>query len=954
MMDKSINLKRNNIKERMNNLSDSSFSVSSFKNSINYNISNNNQENSKIILRIKPKTDDEYLQNEKIFEIKDNNLIEFIGSNNNSKIFKFDYIFNEDSQQKQIFDICAKEICDSLYEGYNGTIFAYGQIGSGKTYTMLGPNYTSSFLCNSNFVLSEQENNYIYYMKKKEEEGKGLIPRSIEYLLNKKEELIKLNKDINLNIELYCSFYEIFNDQIYDLFNNSTWININNNNLKEKQIEGIVKENLKKIKLNDIKEIFNLIKSGYLNRQSFSYIMNTQSRSHAIFSININITKIENENIIRNKSILNLVDLAGCEKQASKDNIGDRIKDAGKINKSLLGLGNVIQNFGENFIPYRDTKLTFLLKESLGINPKTCFIAIISSLKKNIQDTLFTLTFTQNIKKIKYKIYNNKNLNSKRNKLIEEENNKIINEEEIKKEKEIYNNSKIEIINLINILQQLGENSQEIYKFKEKFKQSSLVKKYVNEEYDQVHKTLLNKEKEIELLEKEIEIFENKINNLSIEIIIKEQTYNNLIKRNSDSEREFENIKQRFNEIYEIWNSKNKKLNEKNNLLKEQKEEQKKILKEKRQLIDRNNKNIDIKNNKIDNLKEKIIELENNILINSSNNIELEKEINELKNEIQIININYNKSEKELIINNNNLLDNNNKLNNVDNNLINTQKLFKNKLLNNKGNINKLNLIINQSSTSELESNNRIFIIKNKIIEYDLYLEILNKTKETLNISLNELENKNEIYREELDKKINTYNNLVEINKDLKNKIEILNKRFELIGGNKKNNKENETKSKIINLKEENNDLLKEVSHLENILDNIYVNNNIFQYHHNLDNKINEYEKALKFSQKEVIPLIEKNNLRKSLNLIEKIKNLKNIKENEKLNLFTISLENALCFLKEKEELIKNMTFYNENIRLKTISSVRENNVKTTEINLLKDIEHRNSFNLSLTNKNIE
>ena len=100
MIDKSINLKRNNIKERMNNLSDSSFSVSSFKNSINYNISNNNQENSKIILRIKPKTDDEYLQNEKIFEIKDNNLIEFIGSNNNSKIFKFDYIFNEEYKKK--------------------------------------------------------------------------------------------------------------------------------------------------------------------------------------------------------------------------------------------------------------------------------------------------------------------------------------------------------------------------------------------------------------------------------------------------------------------------------------------------------------------------------------------------------------------------------------------------------------------------------------------------------------------------------------------------------------------------------------------------------------------------------------------------------------------------------------------------------------------------------------
>ena len=213
---------------------------------------------------------------------------------------------------------------------------------------------------------------------------------------------------------------------------------------------------------------------------------------------------------------------------------------------------------------------------------------------------------------------------------------------------------------------------------------------------------------------------------------------------------------------------------------------------------------------------------------------------------------------------------------------------------------------------------------------------------------MTELENRNKKYREELDEKINSYNNLIEINRDLKNKVDLLNKKFEVIGGNKKNTKESGTKSKIVKLNEENNELSKEVSNLNNILGNLYVNNNnIFQYHHNLDQKISEYKKIFNLSQKELIPLIEKNGLRKSISLIENINKIKNLKENQKLNLFTINLENAICLLKEKEELIKNMKIYNKNIRLKTINSVRENNVKTTEINLLKETDHnRNSFNL--------
>ena len=968
-----INSKKNNTKEKSVTLSKTSLSISSFK-TLTFNLSNNIQDNSKIILRIKPKTEDEYLEQNKIYEIKDNNILEYHDTKNNSKIFQFDYIFNEDSSQNDIFNISAKEICDSLFEGYNGTIFTYGQIGSGKTYTMLGPDYTKSFLLNSNFSFNSInssmnntnnnsiinnnifQNKYIEYMKKKEEEGKGIIPRAIEYLLEKKDELCYQYQNLNVHIDIFCSFYEIFNDQIYDLFNNANWINYTPSQFKDKPVEGVLKENLKKIKLNDKKEVFDLIKLGSLNRQSFSQIMNTKSRSHAIFSININLSKMENEDGINIKSILNLVDLAGIEKQKSVENIGERLKDTGKINKALLGLGNVIHNFGENFIPYRDTKLTFLLKESLNVNPKTCLIATISTLKKNIQETLFTLNFTQKIKKIKNKFNNNKNIISKKNKLFDEkEPKKILTKDEIKKEEEIYKTSKEEIINLVNILQQLGENCSEINKFKEKFIQNSLIKKYLTEEYEQSYRTLMDKNKEIENLIKENEIFENKINNLSIELIIKEQTYNNLTKKNSLTQSEFTEIKKKFENVYELWIQKSKTLEENNTILKNSKQDEINLIKTKKENIEKNNEIINNKNDEITNLENDMNNMKDNIANNSDLNVEFEKQIQELKSEIEILDKNYFKAEKDLLTINEKLLDNNTELVNVDNILTHTQKIYKNKLLNNKGDISKLNSLINKSTSNEIESKNRIFLIKNKIIEYDLYLKILNKTKQYLNTSLSELENKNNQYLEKLNEKINTYNNLNEINKDLKNKIDILNKKFELIGGNKKNFKENETKSRIIKLKEENNILSNEVNHLENILGNLYVkNDNIFQYHQNLDKKINEYKKIFNQSQKDLIPIIEKNELRKSLTLLENIRNMKNKKENEKLYNFTLCLENAICLLQEKEELIKNMKEYNENMRLKTISSVRENNVKTTDFNLIKNNERRNSFNLPQTNNSIK
>ena len=555
----------------------------------------------------------------------------------------------------------------------------------------------------------------------------------------------------------------------------------------------------------------------------------------------------------------------------------------------------------------------------------------------------------KNKKKIYKKLFSHSILHD------EKEPKKILTKDEIKKEEEIYKTSKEEIINLVNILQQLGENCSEINKFKEKFIQNSLIKKYLTEEYEQSYRTLMDKNKEIENLIKENEIFENKINNLSIELIIKEQTYNNLTKKNSLTQSEFTEIKKKFENVYELWIQKSKTLEENNTILKNSKQDEINLIKTKKENIEKNNEIINNKNDEITNLENDINNMKENIANNSDLNVEFEKQIQELKSEIEILDKNYFKAEKDLLTINEKLLDNNTELVNVDNILTHTQKIYKNKLLNNKGDISKLNSLINKSTSNEIESKNRIFLIKNKIIEYDLYLKILNKTKQYLNTSLSELENKNNQYLEKLNEKINTYNNLNEINKDLKNKIDILNKKFELIGGNKKNFKENETKSRIIKLKEENNILSNEVNHLENILGNLYVkNDNIFQYHQNLDKKINEYKKIFNQSQKDLIPIIEKNELRKSLTLLENIRNMKNKKENEKLYNFTLCLENAICLLQEKEELIKNMKEYNENMRLKTISSVRENNVKTTDFNLIKNNERRNSFNLPQTNNSIK
>ena len=301
---------------------------------------------------------------------------------NNS--YEFDYIAKENSNQNEIFEHCAKKICDYSLEGYNGTIFAYGQTGSGKTYTLFGPKYSLSKINNYEEDIS---NNYLNIS----DENIGLIPRIIYYLFN----------NSNNSYTFSISYLEIYNEFLSDLLNPET------KKLKIQENKGeIIVDGLTKFLINSPEEGIKYINQGTKLRHIASTKMNKESsRSHAIISIYIE-NKIKEENgMILKKSVFHIIDLAGSERQSETDSEGERIREAGNINKSLLNLKRVIENIINNkeFIPYRDSKLTFFLKDSLGGNSKTTIIANISPSDSNNLQTISTLNFANCAKKVKNK-----------------------------------------------------------------------------------------------------------------------------------------------------------------------------------------------------------------------------------------------------------------------------------------------------------------------------------------------------------------------------------------------------------------------------------------------------------------------------------------------------------------------------------------------------------------------
>ena len=290
--------------------------------------------------------------------------------------FTFDQVFGFESKQVDIYNLVARPIVDSVLEGYNGTIFAYGQTGTGKTYTMEG-------------VRSQPEN-------------RGIIPNSFAHIFG---HIAKAEKGTNFLVRI--SYMEIYQEMIRDLLAKDKDQH-KRLELKEHPDTGVYVKDLSKYVVDSADDLDRLMTLGNKNRVVGKTNMNEHSsRSHAIFSMTIECSEVSQNNSQHIRAgKLNLVDLAGSERQSKTGASGTRLQEASKINLSLSTLANVISALVDgksSFIPYRNSKLTRLLQDSLGGNSKTLMIANIGPSMYNSDETLSTLRYANRAKNIKNK-----------------------------------------------------------------------------------------------------------------------------------------------------------------------------------------------------------------------------------------------------------------------------------------------------------------------------------------------------------------------------------------------------------------------------------------------------------------------------------------------------------------------------------------------------------------------
>ncbi|XP_061128625.1 kinesin-like protein KIF1B isoform X4 [Syngnathus typhle] len=322
-----------------------------------------------------------------------------------AKTFSFDYSYwshttPEDpcfAAQNQVYNDIGKEMLQHAFEGYNVCIFAYGQTGAGKSYTMMG---------------------------KQEEGQEGIIPMLCEDLFE------KINEDNNkeeLSYSVEVSYMEIYCERVRDLLNPK---NKGNLRVREHPLLGPYVEDLSKLAVTSYTDIADLMDAGNKARTVAATNMNeTSSRSHAVFTIVFTQRKHDSETDLSTEKVskISLVDLAGSERADSTGAKGTRLKEGANINKSLTTLGKVISALAEvdnctskskkkkksDFIPYRDSVLTWLLRENLGGNSRTAMVAALSPADINYDETLSTLRYADRAKNIKCNAVINEDPNNK-------------------------------------------------------------------------------------------------------------------------------------------------------------------------------------------------------------------------------------------------------------------------------------------------------------------------------------------------------------------------------------------------------------------------------------------------------------------------------------------------------------------------------------------------------------
>uniref|UniRef100_A0A5B7BVW2 Kinesin motor domain-containing protein n=1 Tax=Davidia involucrata TaxID=16924 RepID=A0A5B7BVW2_DAVIN len=346
--------------------------------------------NVQVLLRCRPLSDDEQRSNvPKVITCNEHKrevtVMQSLANKQVDRVFTFDKVFGPKAQQRSIYDQAIAPIVNEVLEGFNCTVFAYGQTGTGKTYTMEGG------------------------MRKKGGElpaEAGVIPRAVRQVFDTLE---AQNADYSMKV----TFLELYNEEITDLLAPEDY----SRTLEDRQKKPIslmedgkgcvVVRGLEEEAVYSANEIYNLLERGAAKRRTADTLLNKRSsRSHSVFTITVHIKEatVGEEELIKCGK-LNLVDLAGSENISRSGAREGRAREAGEINKSLLTLGRVINALVEHsaHVPYRDSKLTRLLRDSLGGKTKTCIIATVSPSAHCLEETLSTLDYAYRAKNIKNK-----------------------------------------------------------------------------------------------------------------------------------------------------------------------------------------------------------------------------------------------------------------------------------------------------------------------------------------------------------------------------------------------------------------------------------------------------------------------------------------------------------------------------------------------------------------------
>ncbi|KAI3690861.1 hypothetical protein L2E82_49073 [Cichorium intybus] len=318
-----------------------------------------NDHNVQVLIRMRPLSNMEKMAQGYLRCLKQESLQTLAWLGHPEVRFTFDHIVSETISQEKLFRVAGLPMVDNCMSGYNSCMFAYGQTGSGKTYTMMGE-------------ISQEDGKLV--------DDCGITPRLFEYLFTRIKLEEENRRDERLKYSCKCSFLEIYNEQITDLLEPSS----TNLQVREDLKEGVYVENLTEYNVKTVDEVLKLLLQGAANRKVAGTDMNSESsRSHSVFTCIVE-SRWEKDSMTHLRfGRLNLVDLAGSERQRSCG-AGERVKEASYINKSLSTLGLVIMSLVDvahgkhRHVPYRDSRLTFLLQDSLGGNSKTTIIANVS------------------------------------------------------------------------------------------------------------------------------------------------------------------------------------------------------------------------------------------------------------------------------------------------------------------------------------------------------------------------------------------------------------------------------------------------------------------------------------------------------------------------------------------------------------------------------------------------